>query len=320
MRKLILLILIINSSNLFAQAQPIKSLSLGNKWFYSSSGGGHPIDHYVVTYRLNAIADTLIDQTKFIKIEHLYTSASGATLPTDPYYYFERSDSIRGEVIFNPNIFGNVNFVREVMYDFSMQIGETYYNTQFPYMYSQPYFTIIAKGDMTIFGESLRFIKIKAYSFFYASLGTATVIITEKFGMIWIDCRGNDFRYISELKGAFIDGITFGDTTTTSVKDKTVERMNDYCLFQNYPNPFNSSTEIRYSLPQGKSTYQVSLKIYDIRGRLVNTLVDQNQAAGTYSVRWNGSDMNGQSISSGMYFFTLQIDKFKATNKLLLIR
>ena len=108
------------------------------------------------------------------------------------------------------------------------------------------------------------------------------------------------------------------NATSVETADENVPQQ--FELFQNHPDPFNSSTEIKYSLPQDRLSYYVTMKIYDIRGRLVNTLVDQYQTAGAYSIRWNGRDKNGQVVSSGIYFYTLQADKFKTTYKMLLIQ
>ncbi|MCI0496394.1 T9SS type A sorting domain-containing protein [candidate division KSB1 bacterium] len=137
---------------------------------------------------------------------------------------------------------------------------------------------------------------------------------------IWITFdaiyNGNKDVYAVSVPASFVV-----DTVMTSVEQSRENKTTpgEFALFQNYPNPFNSSTEIKYSLPQEKSSYHVALKIYDIRGRLVSTLVEQNQAGGMYSVNWDGKDKNGQFVSSGMYFYTLQADKYKTTNKMLLI-
>ncbi|MCK4664977.1 MAG: T9SS type A sorting domain-containing protein [Bacteroidales bacterium] len=82
-------------------------------------------------------------------------------------------------------------------------------------------------------------------------------------------------------------------------------------LEQNYPNPFNPSTKIFYSIP--KSTF-VKLKIYDIFGREVKTLVNQFQTAGSYS-----ADFNGSTLSGGIYFYILQTDNYTAARKMLLV-
>jgi len=86
----------------------------------------------------------------------------------------------------------------------------------------------------------------------------------------------------------------------------------EFSLSQNYPNPFNPSTYIEFALP--KSEY-VTVKIYDILGRGVTTLVDEKKEAGRYNVQWNAS-----GFASGVYFCTMRAGAFVQTNKLLLVR
>ena len=68
-----------------------------------------------------------------------------------------------------------------------------------------------------------------------------------------------------------------------------------------YPNPFNPSTTIEYGLPLRHTDQQVSIRVYDINGRLVNTLVNRQQAAGWHSIVWNGKNNLGSQVSSGVY-------------------
>ncbi len=92
-------------------------------------------------------------------------------------------------------------------------------------------------------------------------------------------------------------------------------------LTQNYPNPFNPSTTIKYNVEQNGL---VSLNVYDIMGRLVKTLVDnQYRVAGNtsgYSVLWNGVDNNGQQVSAGLYIYRLQSGSMSTTNKMILLK
>jgi flagellar hook assembly protein FlgD len=88
-------------------------------------------------------------------------------------------------------------------------------------------------------------------------------------------------------------------------------------LSQNYPNPFNPSTEIRYNVPK---TSPVKLAVYDVMGRLVRTLVDQTMSAGAQRTTWNGKDNNGQTVSSGVYFYHIQADGFTATKKMVMMK
>jgi len=87
----------------------------------------------------------------------------------------------------------------------------------------------------------------------------------------------------------------------------------------NYPNPFNPSTTIQYALPEGKS-FHVKLNVYDIRGALVRTLVNQVINPGIHSVVWDGIDQTGNEVSSGIYIYRIQAGKFSKTNKMLLMR
>ncbi|MDD5360707.1 MAG: M28 family peptidase [Ignavibacteria bacterium] len=83
-------------------------------------------------------------------------------------------------------------------------------------------------------------------------------------------------------------------------------------LSQNYPNPFNSTTSIKYSVPKNSN---VELKIYDLLGREVRTLVNEYQNAGNYVVMFNAGE-----LASGVYFYKLSTDKFSETKKMLLTK
>ncbi|MEJ2545749.1 MAG: YCF48-related protein, partial [Calditrichaceae bacterium] len=88
-------------------------------------------------------------------------------------------------------------------------------------------------------------------------------------------------------------------------------------LSQNFPNPFNSTTCIKYSLP--KQGF-VSLKIYNIQGQLVRTLLNRKKAAGNYSAIWDGRSDRGKVVSSGMYIYQIQCNGQTKTHKLLLLK
>lgn len=87
----------------------------------------------------------------------------------------------------------------------------------------------------------------------------------------------------------------------------------DLELGQNYPNPFNGSTVIEYSIPVESA---VSLKIYDLMGREVQTLVAENKRAGIQTARWDGTDNSGQQASSGIYFYGLRTGNKIETRKM----
>ena len=93
---------------------------------------------------------------------------------------------------------------------------------------------------------------------------------------------------------------------------KSENNIRDYYLSQNYPNPFNPSTTIQYSIPESGN---VQLKIYNLLGEEVATLVNDFKNAGSYQVRFNASD-----LSSGIYYYRIESEKFIQVKKMVLIR
>jgi hypothetical protein len=90
-----------------------------------------------------------------------------------------------------------------------------------------------------------------------------------------------------------------------------------FALFQNHPNPFNPVTQIRVDLPK---SCEVSLVIYDVLGREIVQLMTGEQAAGQYRVRWDGRDRYGRKVTSGVYFYRIEVGEFVAVRKMLLVR
>ena len=109
--------------------------------------------------------------------------------------------------------------------------------------------------------------------------------------------------------------------TLTGVNERG-ELPTAFALQQNYPNPFNPSTNIKYQIP---SNNHVTLKVFDLLGREVATLVNEVKQPGTYTVEWSakgGSASGGDAynLASGVYFYRLQAGSFVATKKLVVLR
>jgi hypothetical protein len=90
-----------------------------------------------------------------------------------------------------------------------------------------------------------------------------------------------------------------------------------YALAQNYPNPFNPMTTIKYDM---KAKGLVTVKIYDVAGRLVRTLVNEVKDAGAYAAVWDGRNNGGAAVASGIYFYKMETAGFNATKKLVMLR
>jgi hypothetical protein len=109
-----------------------------------------------------------------------------------------------------------------------------------------------------------------------------------------------------------ISGATWVPVPTPVENENNFTQPDQFSLQQNYPNPFNPSTRIQY---QVSSISQVTLKVYDVLGNEVATLVDEYKPAGSYEV-----DLNASKLSSGIYFYKLQSNNYIETKKMILIK
>ncbi len=122
---------------------------------------------------------------------------------------------------------------------------------------------------------------------------------------------GTSFSY--RLKQIDNDGhYKYYDAITVSLSSSTKAK-----LMQNSPNPFNPSTAIKFFIPDNSN---VTIKIYDMLGREVTTLINQQSTAGYHIVYWNGRDSYGRDAASGVYLYRLTAGSFSETKKMLMMR
>ncbi|HED06904.1 MAG TPA: T9SS type A sorting domain-containing protein [Ignavibacteria bacterium] len=148
--------------------------------------------------------------------------------------------------------------------------------------------------------DSLNFSGLKSF--------TINDIAISPKGDIFIAETGGSIQYIPGL--------------ITAIEDSKISIPNNFELEQNYPNPFNPTTVIKYFIPvkrRGSSLYNVILKIYDVLGKEVATLVNEEKPAGSYQINFNA-----QILSSGIYFYRLsaisKTTNFVQTKKMILLR
>jgi hypothetical protein len=129
----------------------------------------------------------------------------------------------------------------------------------------------------------------------------------------------DDQYYVGPYRG-LIDNVklyNYPAANITGVSDEAAEIPHEFKLLQNYPNPFNPTTEIEFTIPK----YQhVSLVVYDILGRAVKTLVNEERHAGQHRITWNGKNDLGSSVSSGVYFYQLKSADMTKVRKMMLVR
>jgi hypothetical protein len=160
--------------------------------------------------------------------------------------------------------------------------------------------------ETNVFGTKMT---VREITMDYIGILTSTSIWTDEIGMLYRDIDG----WITDvLKGCVINGKVYGDTNyVTSVREDDVTEMK-YELYQNYPNPFNPITSIEYSIPLDS---HVSLKVYDILGNEVATLVNESKLPGSYQVSFDAS-----GLASGVYFYKLQTGSYSQSRKMIILK
>ena len=101
---------------------------------------------------------------------------------------------------------------------------------------------------------------------------------------------------------------------TLEVSEKNPPVPNEVIISQNYPNPFNPETTLQYSIP---TDGLVSIKVYDILGNKIKTLIEQWKSAGAHTEMWNGQNDNSQAVSSGVYFYQIKVGDKQVTKKMI---
>jgi len=108
----------------------------------------------------------------------------------------------------------------------------------------------------------------------------------------------------------------YNPNAASSIDDSKNTIPENFNLFQNYPNPFNPVTTIKYQIPEISF---VTLKVYDVLGNEIKTLVNEEKPAGSYEVEFQ-SAVNGRQLASGIYYYQFRAGNFLETKKMILIK
>ena len=205
-----------------------------------------------------------------------------------------------------------VNFINQVWKKFSFPYS---LSNSWPTPYGLARLTVesssklwIATGGQGIVSFDTKTGNINNYNTDNSDIGMSYIqdILIDKYGNKWI----SNWNYEGTIDEFNENGIVM---SIQQEKNNGNKIPSQYMLSQNYPNPFNPTTIINYSVPK---TSLVTIKVYDILGREVATLVNEKKSAGLYSVQFNASS----EFVSGVYFYKMQAGNFVETKKLLLIK
>jgi hypothetical protein len=127
---------------------------------------------------------------------------------------------------------------------------------------------------------------------------------------------GDHFTNADICRPRFIT-LEINDMQTDTSYTQNITNSNHFKMQQNYPNPFNKNTTINYNL-QEKA--HVNLKIFNTQGQEIETLVNDHQAPGFYSVHWDGQNAGGKNVSSGIYIYKIQVNRETKNKKMLYLK
>ncbi len=137
---------------------------------------------------------------------------------------------------------------------------------------------------------------------------TAMEIVTKEGGKINRVIKGKD---------GLLSDTQANESDEMLSKVSTIDLPSEFVIDKAYPNPFNPTVNIRYGLPEDAA---VKIIIHDIQGRLINKLSLNKQSAGWHEYHWNGRDLNGQSIGTGVYLFTIQAGNLLKNQKITFLK
>ena len=179
-------------------------------------------------------------------------------------------------------------------------------------------------SNVTLFG----YYSTKRKSFAHDGLIVSSVAYARNIGLTnYGSGEPPPISHYVDLVGCYVNGILYGDTLMTGVQNISSEEPSSYSLQQNYPNPFNPNTKIKFDIPRWRgikgvdnNEQYVTLKIYDILGKEIATLVNEKLNPGTYEVTFDARLSGSASLNSGVYFYKLTAGDFSETKKMLMIK
>ncbi|MCK4547246.1 MAG: T9SS type A sorting domain-containing protein [Candidatus Eisenbacteria sp.] len=132
-----------------------------------------------------------------------------------------------------------------------------------------------------------------------------------------VDCPDGTYRGRANIMRDILLRLFLGYSTAVPDEEAELDTRHAYSLDQNLPNPFNPETQIRFSV---RDRSHVSIKIYDVTGRVVRTLVDEAMQPGPHQVHWDGANDHGQPVATGMYFCRMSAGEFTAVRKMVMLK
>ncbi len=312
------LIIIFNIQNLFSQSSNFKEflpLNIGNTWVYYYDGTW-PFGPFSGFEKYRIISTYYSNGKLYFKFAHFRVAISGPSYVVLQSRLFKDTAAIRIDSL-SGNVYRNIfcHGSQELLVDsLNAGLNDTFYTCE-PAVDDT---VICTDTNSIIYFESPRISRKFDMPGFE---GQTVQIYAKNLGLV-----GYIFQIMNQttwgtLKGCVVNGVVYGDTSmVVGIKQISNEVPENYSLSQNYPNPFNPTTKIKFAIPLSRGVSAgrgvlTRLVIYDILGREITTLVNEQLKPGTYEVVWDGSNFN-----SGVYFYKLITHDYSETKKMVLIK
>jgi hypothetical protein len=273
-------------------AQDYYPLEIGNRWDYKThywdfgGGGGDSSFHSV-----EVIGDSLLQNNKQYFVLSRGDLIGGEFVRVDEnHIYYYNTYQNREDTIINLDAELNVTYFPESEYAWSVELVEI--------------------DTIILFDKNTRKLRYRV-----EGLILRYINLSDKFGLYHLDSPGEPpgtTQWSTNVYYGIIGGEEFGNPVSVDETESAFPTM--YSLSQNYQNPFNPTTTISYSVPEKEF---VSLKVYDVLGNEIATLVNEEKPAGEYNVEFR---IDNLEVSSGIYFFQLRAGEFIQTKKMVLIK
>jgi hypothetical protein len=181
-------------------------------------------------------------------------------------------------------------------------------------------YVCVTYDNHTIFGISTSRKEFYRIQFFAGGATTLRKQFSKNFGLTCLRTSLTSGIYqittTCYLRGCVINNVVFGDTNLVSINQSSAENATGFRLYQNYPNPFNPSTNIRFDLPEDNF---VTIKIYDILGKEVKTIVNEFKHAGSYRVSFIASSVESR-VPSGVYYYVMRSGRFLDKRRMVILK
>ena len=291
-------------------------VAIGNTWVYDYTWFETPVASISDIFVRKIINEVLKPNgKKYFEIKEKYVAMG---LENTVY---ERVDTIEGKIYryeeFCPD---SEQFIDDLL----IEVGDSTSATRFGYCIEHPPTELLSE---TFFNEWGIYSNERKY--LSNDLLTAHYSLVKDIGLYSYSLADDNGEKVFQLKGMLKDGIVYGDTSLiVGIRDDDLLSPTEFKLYQNYPNPFNPSTKIRYTIPSvGTSLMKfpqfVQLKVYDVLGNEVATLVAEYEPAGNHEVEFStkgGQAVSDRQLASGIYYYQLKVGEFVQTKKMILLR